>query len=129
MEPAPFSPTLRAFVAEHITSVGDLELLLLLRDDPARTWTAREAAARLHHVPDWAAERLEGLVRQRLAVRLAGPGRAYRFAPASAALERCVTAIAEAFQIRRTATISLIYSRPGGAARLSEAFRLRDPEA
>ena len=72
MTTAPFPPTLQAFVAEHISSVGELELLLLLRDDPGRTWTPHDAAARLHHVPEWVAERLERFCRQRLAVRPAG---------------------------------------------------------
>jgi hypothetical protein len=129
MHPAPFTPALQTFVREHIASVGELELLLLLRDDPERVWTAHEAAARLHHVPDWIGERLERLVRKGLAVRLAGARVAYRFSPADAGLERSVEAVAEAFRSRRTAMISLIDARPGGPARLSDAFRLRDGDA
>ena len=106
-------------------SVGELELLLLLRDDPNRAWTPHEAAARLHHLPDWVAGRLDQLVGRRLAIRLAEPLTAYRFEPATTALETSVDAVAEAFRGRRTAMISLIYSRPGGPARLSDAFRLR----
>jgi hypothetical protein len=128
--PSPFPSSVRAFVAEHIGSVGELELLLLLRDDPAREWTASEAAARLHHVPDWVAARLEELVGQGLAaVRLAGTRGVYRFAPASTALEGSVDAVAEAFRARRTAMISLIYARPGGPGHLSDAFRLRDDDS
>ncbi|MGE0027662.1 MAG: hypothetical protein AB7O78_00035 [Thermoleophilia bacterium] len=125
MASAAFPPALRAFVAEHISSVGELELLLLLRGDPHRAWTAREAASRLHHVPDWVADRLERLVRARMVIRLAGDHVAYRFGPADAALERSVEAVAEAFRARRASMISLIYARPEGAARLSDAFRLR----
>jgi hypothetical protein len=128
MHPPPFPPPLRQFVADHIGSVGELELLLLLRDDPARAWTAREAAARLHHLPEWVAERLEHLVLRSLAIRLTEPQGAYRFAPATTALERSVDAVAEAFRIRRTAMISLIYAQPGGPARLSAAFRLREDD-
>jgi hypothetical protein len=125
--PSPFPSSVRVFVAEHIGSVGLLELLLLLRAEPAREWTATDAAARLHHVPDWAATRLEQLVQQGLAaVRPAGSRPVYRFSPASAALERSVDAVAEAFRSRRHSMISLIYSTPPGPARLADAFRLRE---
>jgi hypothetical protein len=127
---SPFSPTVRTFVAEHIGSVGELELLLLLRDEPSREWTASDAAARLHHLPDWVRVQMERLVERGLAaVRSAGGEAVYRFAPASATLERSVEAVAEAFRGRRTSMISLIYSAPPGPARLADAFRLRDDES
>jgi hypothetical protein len=125
MHPSPFPPALRAFVADHIGSVGELEVLLLLRADPDRAWTAGEAAARMHQMQDWVARSLDDLVRKRLVLREPGGG-AYRFAPASRALEASVDAVADAFRTRRTSMISLIYSRPGGPARLADAFWLRE---
>jgi hypothetical protein len=127
--PPPLPPTVRAFVAEHVGSVGELEVLLLLRAEPDREWTAHDAAARLHHVPDWVAACLEQLaVRGLAAARTAGSHAVYRLAPATAALERSVDAVAEAFRARRTSVISLIYAAPPGPARLADAFRFRDDE-
>ena len=53
------------FFAERIGSVGELELLLLLRDDPDRPGTALDAAARRHHMRLRPARRDERRLRRR----------------------------------------------------------------
>ena len=59
--PDDVSPELRNFIAEQIGSIAQLELLLLLAADPAKTWNADEAAAALYVTPDAAYGFLEGM--------------------------------------------------------------------
>ena len=114
----------RAFLAEYVDSIEQLEILLLLRGYPDRHWTAEETAARLYGNPQSAARRLARLRENRLLAAAAdAPG--YRYDPASAELAAAVDRLAETYRERRVAVTTLIASRPMDNVRaFSEAFRL-----
>lgn len=49
----------RAFIVEHIHSIAEMEMLLLLRANPAAQWTADEIARRIYAAEPTVAKALE----------------------------------------------------------------------
>jgi hypothetical protein len=117
--PAP----VRGFIASHIVSVAQLEVLLLLRAAADKAWTAGEVARALVTQNEAAAGWLEDLAERGLA-RHEDAG--YRYAPVTPEIEGIVDALAESYANYRVAVISLIFARPSeGVTRLADAFRIR----
>lgn len=115
----------RQFVAEHIDSVGLLEVLLLLRAAPEKPWSAAEVGRALVTGDAAAATHLERLRGHRLAVDVDG---AYRYAPPPDQ-QATVDTLAECFARRRHTVIGLIYGGPERSATLlADAFRVRRQE-
>jgi hypothetical protein len=113
----------RRFIAAEIESVGQLEVLLLLRGAVDKNWTADEVARALvmqtPSVESW----LEKMAARGL---LAAADDRYRFAPPTAEVERTIDGLAESYARYRVAVIGVIFSKPSeGATRFSEAFRIR----
>src|SRR5690606_34378278 len=98
---------LRTFVREHFDSVEQLELLLILRADPARSWSREEMAERLRSHVDSVEFRLLKLERSGLATR--DPEGRFLFRASSPDKERIVSALALAYVDRRYTLINLIY--------------------
>jgi DNA-binding IclR family transcriptional regulator len=112
----------RAFLLAHISSVTQVEALLLMRRI-AEPWTPARLARELRIEPAGAFEQLELLVSQRLVERVAPD--AYRYAPGEA-FDAVVGRLAAIYDDRRVTIIQLIYSRPLGPIRVfADAFRLR----
>jgi hypothetical protein len=122
----PFPEDMRRFVVENIDSVEQLEVLLLLRADPAREWDAAAVSQALCTSLESVTKRLAGLRAQGL---LAGSGEAggrYRYGPSTAEQNHLVGALAEAYRERRVAVITLIYSKPADPVQaFADAFKLR----
>jgi hypothetical protein len=115
----------RQFVAEHIDSVGLLDVLLLLRAAPEKQWSPSEVGRALVTSNVAAATQLERLREHRLAVEVEG---AYGYAPPPDQ-QATVDALAECFARRRHTVIGLIYAGPERSATLlADAFRLRRQE-
>ncbi|HEU4698292.1 MAG TPA: hypothetical protein VFS40_03880 [Gemmatimonadales bacterium] len=120
-------PEIDRFLAACIGSVEELELLLLLQEDPTRAWTADEAARALYSNPGSIAHRLARLHRSCLLVTEEGPGghARYRFAPEDAPTTALVARLARIYRERRVAVITLLASRPLENIRaFTDAFRL-----
>ena len=117
------------FLADHIESVLELELLLVLRADAARTWTATDLATQLKIDPVFAAAQLEKFYDRHLLSAEKGtdrPDAAYRYAPASAELDAAVAAVAAAYASHRVTIIGLIFSKPTSNLKtFADAFRIR----
>jgi hypothetical protein len=114
------------FIAAEIESVGQLEVLLLLRGAPDKQWTPQEVAralvSQVESVGDW----LDRMAGSGLLLAVDGT---YRYAPATAEVERTVDALAESFAKYRVAVIGLIFSKPSeGVRSFSDAFNLRRPK-
>lgn len=117
---------MRRLIADSIDSVEELEILLLLLQNPERTWTAESAARELRISPLSAGDRLEELTREALLARVKGGEEAYRYAPGSPALDEAVRGLATAYTERRVTVINLIFSKPVDKIRtFADAFRLR----
>lgn len=117
--PAP----VRRFIASHIVSVAQLEVLLLLRAAADKEWTAGEVARALVTQPEAAAGWLENLTDHGLARERDG---SYRYAPFSDEVDRTVDSLAESYANYRVTVISLIFARPSErVTSLADAFRIR----
>jgi hypothetical protein len=115
--------SVRGFIASHIVSVAQLEVLLLLRAAADKQWTATEVARALVTQQDAAAGWLEDLRHRGLASESAGR---YRYSPANDDLDQIVDELAESYAKYRVAVIGLIFGRPSErVTRLADAFRIR----
>lgn len=118
------APQLRDFIADHITSVAQLEILLLLKTNPTQSWTPAMMAKELRIDPKAAADTLADLRKDGF-LELQEP-QGYRYAPRLPALDEGVIALAQAYLVRRVTIVGLIFSQPNRTIRaFSEAFRIR----
>lgn len=114
------------FLAEHVESAVQLEVLLLVQSRPDVNWQATDVARELRISAGWTEESL---------AKLAGAGilepvsSAYRYAPRSAETAQTIAALAKCYADRRVTIISLIFSKPPDPIRqFSDAFRFRKGE-
>jgi hypothetical protein len=114
----------RRFIAQHVHSAGQLEVLLLLRALPDREWSADEVARAQVSTSVLAEQTLEDICRRDLASRSGDPRR-YRYAP-PAELAPVIDELAELYATRRVTVVGLIFSKPSSAVTgLADAFRIR----
>lgn len=118
-----------AFLADHISSVVELEALLLLHGTAGRAWTAGEIARELRIDAAWPATQLQGLCDKGILSCGTGSEAVYTFDPKVAGVRATVDALAHAYADRRVTIIGLIFSKPVDKLKsFSDAFRLRkDP--
>jgi hypothetical protein len=123
---AEISPTVRAFLTEHIHSVAKLELLLLLARDAAKPWNADEAARIFGLSPEMTAGLLAELVRGGLATAAPDARDTCTYASGSAQRDQTVHELAALYQERRVTLIQLIYApQVDKMTSFADAFDLR----
>ena len=111
-----------SFVREHVRSVWALELLLLLRRDPARCWTPAELVGELRASTTLVAD---NLTRFEASGLVASEDGCFRFAPASAMVETLCAELEAAYRQRPVAVINMIARPPGPLQSLADAFRFK----
>ena len=112
------------FLYQNIDSVEQLEVLLLIRQSPGRSWSPGDMARELYSHPSSILQRFHNLLGRGL-LRETTPGH-FQYAPRSAELDRAVGLAADSYRERRVAVISLIASKPmENVKAFSDAFRLR----
>jgi hypothetical protein len=118
---------LQEFLSQHISSVVQVELLLLLHGSAPREWPAGAIARELRIEPGWARTQAQDLSERGLLESRSESGQVlFRFQPADPALAAAVGRLADAYTSRRVSIISFIYSRPIDQLKsFSDAFRLR----
>jgi hypothetical protein len=115
---------LKAFIANNIHSVAQLELLLLLVDDAPNSWSATKVGRSLYISPEMAATLLSELHARGLLAR-GDADDTFRYEAASQNVDRRVRQLADLYRSRRVSTISLIHSAPvDKLQRFADAFRL-----
>jgi hypothetical protein len=113
------------FVREHVRSVWALELLLLLKRDPQRCWTAGEIVRELRASQALVADNLEAFTRGGLVVL--DDAECYRYAPAAPVLGRLCDELEAAYRERPVAVINLIAKPQDPIQSLADAFKFRGP--
>lgn len=101
------SPDARRLLADHVHSVLQLELVLLLARDPARGWTPADAAAELRAPEEWVGGQLGEMTA--LGVAAGTPAEAYTFL-ADGPWARAIDEIAAQFARRRSSIIEAIFA-------------------
>lgn len=118
---------LREFIQQYISSVGQLDVLLLLRAEPDREWTVEEVTERLRTSESAAILHLQELQARGL-VLVSQEGQAsFRFRPVSDWQRKMVEQLADCYGKYRVAVTSVIHSKPSSALQwFSDSFRLRE---
>jgi hypothetical protein len=121
-----FSTDVKQFIDQNVESLAQLEALLLMRQDPACNWDAAGIAKALYVPPELAETLLAEFVRRGFARSKQDSPLQYSYSPADQALSQLIDRVAAAYQDRRVAIISLIYSKPLNKVQtFADAFRLR----
>lgn len=118
------SQKLERFLRTSIRSVWELELLLLLRKEPSRTWSAAELIRQLRASGLVINDALAELQRADI-VAVEETGR-FSYRPANAELAAVVDELAEAYANVPTSIMDVIWSTPRSNIEIfADAFRLR----
>jgi hypothetical protein len=102
--PTPLPSPVTTFLREHIASIEQLEVLLLLRSE-RRPWHPTELSSMLRTSPDSVVRRLDALERDGLVSRRDG---GFRFD--AGPLAKAVDALASCYPTHRVAVIETIFS-------------------
>ncbi|MBA3533298.1 MAG: hypothetical protein H0T73_15365 [Ardenticatenales bacterium] len=120
---------IKSFIATHIQSVEQLEILLLLTENAERDWSAAEVSNSLVIHLESAFVRLKELSGKGLLVSTPEPDPRYRFQPSTPEVAKLLHDLADVYKRRRVSVITLIFSKPLDNIRsFADAFKLRKDE-
>ncbi len=120
----------RRLLAHHITSVEQLEILLLLRRRADEAWTPASVAEEVRTSVRSAEKRLVGLRAKGFLAPANDASDAFRYAPASEWLRTAVDHLASLYAERPYGVIDLIFSKPIDDLRVyADAFRYRKDDS
>lgn len=122
---AQLTPEVRELVALRVTSVEQLDVLMLLFKEKGRSWTAAEVARDLGTAPESAGMRLFLLSSTGLLQAEGTPAR-YRFSDAAGPLAIFMEPLAAAYEEDRNAVIQQLFSTGSDPVKdFANAFRLK----
>jgi hypothetical protein len=116
-----FSTAFTTFVNKYITSIEQIEVLLILRAQPERVWTVDELSDTFRSSPKSIASRLEALREANFVTGNRDAG--YRYS-GTEYLRKMVDELHEAYITRRFSVIELVFSHDA-ARSFADAFTLR----
>jgi hypothetical protein len=114
----------RRFLERRIDNVEQLEIVLLLHQNPDRSWTAADVGAALRLDERAAAQHLETVARHNLLDVRLGDAVRYRFGPSSTDLMAAVRQVAEQYRSRRGEVVAYVAARRRSLRDFADAFRL-----
>lgn len=118
------SPTAERFIRDSIRSVWELELLLLMRRTPERSWDAGMLERELRSSRMLTAAALLSLTRAGLVAE--DPPGHYRYRPASPQLDLVADELEQAYAQTPAAVMQAIWSAPNSKIQtFADAFRLK----
>jgi hypothetical protein len=119
-------PAVRQFLARYIRSVEQLEVLLLMHDQPHRAWSAADVYGVIRSSEASIATRLDAFAGEGFLAVEKGPPQTYRFAPQSTDLSSAVSETATAYKTWRIRVVEAIFAPPSDPVQsFADAFRLR----
>jgi hypothetical protein len=119
------APKTRALIIEHISTVAQVDILLLLRLRPNQWWSAPMLDQELRLNEIWIRGVLRDLCGRGLCEQ-SSTDALFRYRPQSAELGQAIDALAEDYLTHRVSVINLIYGKPAPAIQaFSDAFDLR----
>jgi hypothetical protein len=115
----------KQFITDCIGSFGQLEVLLLLAENPERVWSAPEVGTELRS-GETSGKHLDDLTKMGLIVHLTlGGHEGFQFLPKDSERIQVVKRLIAAHETFRHRIISLIYDKPNERLReLANAFKL-----
>jgi len=112
---------LRDFIAKSIDSVGQLEALLLLRDNAEKAWDVLQLAKRLYVNEAEAVSILAHLVEQGFVIQREESCRYDRQGKQAETIDR----LAEAYARQLIPITNLIHTKPRGIRAFADAFKIK----
>jgi DNA-binding IclR family transcriptional regulator len=97
------------FIRRHVRSVGELELLMLLRAERDRSWRVDEICEGLDCPRSWAVAQLGAMTSAGLLDAADGE---WRFAPATSELEHATAALEEAYRRQSRDVVRFVFATP-----------------
>lgn len=122
-------PDVKQFIADHIDSVLQLEILLLLLDHAEKEFSVDDVVTELRVDVGFVREQLDNLCARGMIACTGQSSSTYRYNPRSAEMRQAIEGLRTAYADRRVSVISLIFAKPVDKLRsFADAFRLRkDP--
>lgn len=121
------SDELRQLIYDHIDSVEQLDILLLLRAQAERDWSARDIADYLRTSPFSVEQRLRSLRALDIMEEKPTDPRRYSYCVKNQKLDALIGDLAEANRVRRHRVLELIFSPMKRARSFADAFLVRSP--
>lgn len=110
MTTSPISEAVRDFLCDHINSVEQLEILLLLRDSPDRSWTAAEISRLLFTTEASVRARLLHLREHGLAEITSELGATrYQYCISDPRTDQTIWSLEHEYRRRKDAVIAIIF--------------------
>lgn len=117
--------SVQQFLSKYIRSLEQLEVLLLLRNNPDRSWTSADVYEVVRSSRASVEERLESFVQLGFLVKEDCSPRTFRYAPADN-LGAALDETASAYQMWRLRVIEAIFTPAADPAqRFADAFKVR----
>lgn len=116
-------PDVLSFIREHIRSVWALELLLKLKADAERCWTADELVESMRASHALVDSNLDALMSAGLVV--ADDAGCFRYRPAAPVLGRLCDELEESYRVRPVTVIRWISAPAERLQSLADAFKFR----
>ncbi len=107
-----FPNLVKDFIKEHVHSIAQLDVLLLLHNDSSIVWTSEQVANRLYLRLPSAHELLMDLVHRGFVIH---HDIGFRYQPTDNAVRGAIDQLAELYQVRRVAVIAEIFAKPIGS--------------
>lgn len=118
------SNDIKEFIAEHVHSVLQLEVLLLVSQNKDKVWTPAAVGRELHLSAESAKAQLDGISPNLLIPPDEDGEDLYRYNPSNE-LNQTLSQLATAYATQRVAVLTLIFAKPVDKVRLfKEAFRM-----
>jgi hypothetical protein len=116
----------RCLIIDSIDSVEQLQVLLLLLEQPKRVWLVPDITAELRSSDGSIEKRLSDLYGRRILRREPGDELRHTYLPFSPEIDPVIRRLAEVYRQRPNRVIDLIYSRPNEALRaFADAFKIK----
>lgn len=118
-----------SFIKAYLSSVAQLEILLLVHRGRGHSFTPAAVAEELRIDPVWAKTELERLHAAGVVGTPAGQPE-YCYAPTASEVDAAVGDLAQAYKTHRVSVITAIFAEPDDSvSRFADAFKLRrDPD-
>ena len=119
------SDRLKGFLEQRLSSFEHIEVVILLRGDATRSWTAPEVAATLGSAPETAAMRLFLLASGGLIAFEPNAIPRYRYAALDAETDSMLQELSDVFATNRDAVAAAVKSPSDPIRSFSDAFKLK----
>lgn len=113
----------KQFIFEYIDSVEQMEVLLLLRRNSSRTFTAKGVSDEMRRSPDSCELRLRSL--EDAGFLTVDGNQEYHYVPASPEVDAVIGSLEDAYRIRPHKVLELIFSPMKKARGFADAFMMK----